>query len=108
MVEFPTGIFLGLVMLAIAIAIAVGYWQYLAAGSERRMRSMLEAVGLDPDIVKRQDLATTMAEVRDRCRHCQSESVCERWLRGEEGGDNDFCPNQQVFEILERISGAPG
>ncbi|MDX1481573.1 MAG: DUF6455 family protein [Woeseiaceae bacterium] len=107
MVEFPTSIFVGLLMLAIAIAIAVGYSQYLAAGSERRMRFMLEAAGLDPDIVERQDLATTMAEVRDRCRHCQSEAVCERWLAGEEGGENDFCPNQQVFEILARMSRAP-
>jgi hypothetical protein len=36
-----------------------------------------------------------MKEVRQRCRTCSTEDVCERWLAGEEAGENIFCPNAQ-------------
>lgn len=106
MTPFPTEVFVGLIMLAIAVAMAFGYRRYLAAGSERRMRAMLEKVGVDPELAASRDAATIMAEVRGRCRQCQSESVCERWLRGDEAGSNEFCPNRQVFEILKQFAGA--
>ena len=106
MAPFPMEVLVGLIMLAVAVAIAVGYRRYLAAGSERRMRAMLEAVGVDRDLIASRDAATIMAEVRGRCRQCQSESVCERWLEGEEVGKNEFCPNRQVFEILKQFAGA--
>jgi hypothetical protein len=50
------------------------------------------------------DLPTIMRDVRQRCEHCPSEDVCERWLRGEVSGDNDFCPNAKVFEILRKYA----
>ena len=95
----------GLGMAAVAVIIVLGFRRYLARSSERRMLGMLKSLGLDPAIAASGDIDTIMDEVRDRCRHCASESVCERWLRGEEEGTNDFCPNHRVFEILGKYSG---
>jgi hypothetical protein len=91
-------------MLAIAAAIVFGFKKYLAMNSERRMKSMLTAVGLDAELADNDDIPAIMNEVRSRCRHCQSESVCENWLDGDTGGDNDFCPNHKVFEVLKKYS----
>ncbi len=96
----------GIGMLAVAIALFLAFRRYLARSSERRMLGMLKSSGLDPTIAASGDIETIMAEVRDRCRHCASESVCERWLKGEEEGTNAFCPNHRVFEILGKYSGA--
>ena len=82
------------------------YRRYLAMSSERRLQSMLEAVGLDPAVATDGDIPTIMKEVRQRCRNCNSESLCERWLAGEEEGDNAFCPNHKVFEVLRKYSDA--
>ena len=96
--------FIGIVMAGIAVLIVFGFRSYLANSSERRMRSMLESIGLDPAIAYSNEIPTIMREVRQRCRTCQSESVCERWLKGKEQGGNDFCPNAKVFEVLEKHS----
>ena len=95
-----------IVMAVVAVALFFGYRRYLAANSERRMRSMLEAVGLDPAVATSSDLPMIMKEVRQRCRSCSSESVCERWLEGKEEGGNEFCPNHKVFEVLRKYSEA--
>jgi hypothetical protein len=70
------------------------------------MLSMIDSLGLDPEITANAELGTIMGEVRQRCRGCTAEDVCERWLRGDEEGDNAFCPNARVFEILHKISSA--
>ena len=98
-------VLLGIGMLAVAIALALGFFRYLATGSERRMRRMLIAVGLDGELAASDDIPRIMDEVRDRCRHCSSESVCERWLDGQIAGGNEFCPNHKVFEVLQRYTG---
>ncbi len=94
---------------AIAMVIVTGalfsaYRSYLAANSERRMLSMIDSIGLDPAIASSSDLETIMSEVRQRCRSCTSEDVCERWLTCNEKSDNDFCPNSKAFEVLEKHS----
>ncbi len=99
-------VFAGLGMAAVAVMIVLGFRHYLARGSERRMLGMLKSLGLDPAIATSGDIDTIMNEVRDRCSHCASEAVCERWLKGEEEGTNAFCPNHRVFEILGKYSGA--
>jgi len=91
-----------LVMVGIALAMLFGFRAYLAANSERRMRSMLESVGLDPEIAASGEIPTIMKEVRQRCRSCGSEDVCERWLEGDKQDSNEFCPNAKVFEILSK------
>jgi hypothetical protein len=93
-------------MVGVAAAIIFGFRYYLAANSERRMRAMLESVGLDPEIAMSGEIPTIMKEVRQRCRSCASESVCERWLQGRKDDDNDFCPNARVFEVLRKHSRA--
>lgn len=96
------------VMVGVAFALFAAIWRYMAAGSERRMMSMLERVGLDPAIASGSDAETIMKEIRQRCRHCATEGVCERWLAGDVVGENDFCPNAKVFETLKRTIGATG
>ena len=91
-------------MVGIAAAMFFGFRRYLAVNSERRMRAMLESVGLDPEIATSGEIPTIMKEVRQRCRSCASESVCERWLQGKKDDSNDFCPNAKVFDILGKYS----
>jgi len=90
------------VMVLAVLALIFAWRSYQTTNSERRRRSMLESLGLDPAIASSADLPTIMSDVRARCEHCPSEDVCERWLRGEETGGNDFCPNARVFEILRK------
>ncbi len=97
----------GLLMLAAAIALIVAYRKYLAAGSERRMNSMLEAVGLDSRVLSSADTETIVHDIRRRCQSCSAEDVCEHWLAGRKGGDNSFCPNAGVFDELRKTRGAP-
>lgn len=92
-------------MIGVGIALVVAYRAYLARNSERRMLSMLDSLGLDSGIASNEDLSTIMGEARQRCQSCTSEDMCERWLRGEEEGENAFCPNARVFEILNKYSG---
>jgi len=72
-------------MLAVTVALVFAYRNYLAVNSERRMLSMIESIGLDPAIASSSDLETIMGEVREK-------------------GDNDFCPNAKVFEVLQKES----
>jgi len=95
-----TQIIATIVMLGLGFALVIGYRAYLARNSERRMRSMIDSLGLDSDNVSIAKYGPVMGEVRQRCRHCTAEDVCERWLRGEEEGDNAFCPNARVFNTL--------
>ncbi len=93
-------------MFAVALFLVFGFLRYQRSGSERRMRRMLKAVGLDPEIADSGDIEAIMKDVRYRCRRCSSEAVCERWLAGQEEGSNDFCPNHRVFEILGKFRSA--
>jgi hypothetical protein len=93
------------VMVVVAFALVYAIRQYMAAQSERRMRTMLIKIGLDPTIVSSGDSDVIMREIRQRCRTCNSEDTCERWLAGEEPGENVFCPNAQVFESMKKTMG---
>lgn len=95
-------------MVTVAIGLIFAIRNYLSRTSQRRRLAMLEALGIDPAIVTSGDMPTIMSDVRKRCEHCQSEGLCERWLRGEETGGNDFCPNAKVFEILRKYSSTAG
>jgi hypothetical protein len=97
-------IFAALAMVGTAIVLLIAYRSYLANNSERRMRTMLESVGLDPAIAASGEIPAIMKEVRQRCRSCASEDACEHWLAGDKKDGNDFCPNAKVFEILNKYS----
>lgn len=93
-----------IVMVAVALLLFFAYRRYLAVNSERRMRAMLVSVGLDPELANSEEIPTIMKEVRDRCRQCSSETVCDHWLDGQVPGDNAFCPNHRVFRILGKYT----
>lgn len=97
-------IFAALAMVGTAIVLLIAYRSYLANNSERRMRTMLESVGLDPAIAASGEIPAIMKEVRQRCRSCESEDACEHWLAGDKKDGNDFCPNAKVFEILNKYT----
>ena len=71
-------------------------------GSQSRRTRMMSRLGLDPGIQDTDEaqLQTVMKEVRQRCGRCPSEALCERWLVGEVGGDNLFCPNADIFRSI--------
>ncbi len=92
--------FVGVSMIGVALILVFAIRFYMASSSERRMTSMLERVGIDPAIAALGDSAGIIKEIRRRCHTCATEDVCERWLSGEEKGDNDFCPNASVFATL--------
>lgn len=95
--------FAAITMVGVAFLLFLAIRAYMAAASERRMRRMLERVGIDPIIVASGDATKIIKEIRQRCRTCSTEAVCERWLCGEEQGGNDFCPNANVFATLREM-----
>ena len=96
---------IGIAAVLIGVAMAFFAWRkYVAADARRRRSAMLEAVGLDPAIAAIGDLELITTEIRQRCERCQSEALCERWLKGEEPGGNEFCPNKPVFDVLSNLS----
>ena len=91
-----------IVMVVVSITFVVSIRRYMNATSERRMMRMLKRAGLDPEIATHGDIEAIVREVRSRCRKCQTEDLCERWLAGEEDGRNSFCPNANIFRNLAR------
>ena len=96
LVDFGVAVF----MVAAGISLVVWFARDLAAVSGGRMTRMLVRIGVDPQAAGRGDTGAIMREARRRCRGCRSEALCERWLAGKEAGDNDFCPNAQVFRRM--------
>ncbi len=90
----------GILMVAVSIALVVWFARGLAAASQRRMMNMLARAGADPEVAGHGDTEAIMREVRSRCRRCRSEDLCDSWLAGSVEGDNDFCPNAQIFRGL--------
>ena len=65
---------------------AIGpYSQAVAAGG---LLFCSGQIGLDPATVSSADQGAIIKEVRQRCRHCASEDVCERWLAGSQPGED--------------------
>jgi Family of unknown function (DUF6455) len=96
---------LAIFMLAMSGALVVWFWRYRAADSPRRMTQMLARAGVTPAVISRGDVEAIMKSVRSRCLACSSEGVCDRWLAGEVEGENDFCPNAQLFRSLAKATG---
>lgn len=107
MTELPLiQVIAAIAMIGAAVAMVFGFRRYLIANSERRMLQMIESVGLDPEIATSGEFSAIMKEVRQRCRSCATEAVCERWMQSKEDGDNSFCPNARVLEALKKYSRA--
>lgn len=102
MAQIPFFVWAGLTVLVVAFAAAFAYRYFVRINAERRMRSMLEAVGIDPAVLDNDDIEQTVTEMRARCEHCSEKGHCDRWLAGDEEGGNAFCPNREVFAMLRR------
>lgn len=105
----PLQVIAAAAMLGTAAALIFAFLGHLRASSERRLSAMLSRVGLDPGLAagKRREAVTTA--LRQRCRGCACEDLCERWLRGDTKGANDFCPNSKVFRAMavRRVDSTP-
>ena len=93
-------------MVAVNVAIFVWFQRSEAAASTRRMIGMMTRVGLTPGAHMLGDWRTeaVVKEARHRCGRCPREALCDRWLAGEEAGDNAFCPNAGTFRALQPAS----
>jgi hypothetical protein len=98
-------IILAIFMVAVSGSLVVWFWRYRAADSQRRMTQMLTRAGVPPEVLRRGDIQAIIKDVRSRCRACSSEGLCERWLAGEVGGENDFCPNAEIFRSMAKTTG---
>jgi hypothetical protein len=99
-----------IIMLVASIAMIVWFESYRAAASTKRLTDMMKRRGLDPGIGANSDPRTEaiMKEVRQRCRKCQAEGVCERLLAWGVKGRNIFCPNRLIFRMLKKTAGHTG
>lgn len=97
-----TDVNIAFILVVAAIVLVVWFFNYKTGSSEKRMLRMLQSAGLDPEIATQGDTESIIRSVRRRCRKCQVEDLCERWLAGLEEGNNYFCPNAQVLEELKR------
>jgi len=94
---------IAVILVIVAAALVFWFLKYKANSSERRMKRMMQHIGLDPEIANQGDTESIFKEVRRRCRRCQSEGQCEMWLASMNDEANDFCPNAEVFEELKRV-----
>jgi len=103
----PTLFEIGVAIFMVTVSIALLAWfsRDLAVASGRRRMNMLARAGVDPEVARRGD--AIMRDVRSRCGKCRSEDLCDRWLAGGVEGDNDFCPNAEIFRGLTRGRIAP-
>ena len=95
-------------LIAVAATAVAWFLRYKAHASDRRLVGMLKHAGVNPAITESNDAAAIIREIRRRCRRCQSEDVCQRWLAGGRVGGNDFCPNAQALELLAHAVHTPG
>jgi Family of unknown function (DUF6455) len=102
----PTLFEIGVAMFMVAVSVALIVWfsRYLVAASGRRTMHMLTRAGVDPEVAKHGDTEAIIQDVRRRCIRCRSEDLCDRWLAGKVEGDNNFCPNAQIFRVLARTT----
>ena len=99
---------IAIILVAAAAILVTAFLKYRRVSSEKRMLAMMERMGLDPELARYGDNDSVIQAVRGQCRKCQSEALCDRWLAGEESGDNDFCPNAQIFSYLKsRVRAVP-
>jgi len=97
---------IAIILVGLTAVFVLWFLDYKSGSSRRRMMQMMQRAGLNPAIVDLDDTASTIRNIRHQCRKCQSEDLCERWLAGEEEGDNAFCPNAEVFEELKQVGHA--
>ena len=68
-----------------------------------RMHQMMRRLDVDPGTLIRVGRGEAYGEARKRCLACTATGDCLRWLDGYalEGESPDFCPNLQLFRLLQ-------
>jgi len=104
----PTILEIAVVMVVVSVGLAIWFEKYRASASLSRRMAMMRRLALDPNIGSRDDpnCEAILRDVRRRCRRCEAEDLCERWLAGEVRRRNSFCPNWRVFRRLMRKAGS--
>ena len=73
---------------------------------DERMIGRLKRAGVNLQIAMHGDFEAIRKEVRRRCKTCENEDLCERWLAEKViKGGNSFCPNARLFRNLARKTG---
>ena len=88
------------ILVVVAITLVAVFLRYKDSRSQWRMNSMLRRVGVDPEVIKSGNQKEIITAIRKRCKQCQTEDICERWLAGDIEGSNSFCPNMKVINSL--------
>jgi len=106
----PTSLEFGIaiLMVAVGIALIIGFSRHIAAASGRRMAEMMMCAGVDPEVSRKDDAQAIIQDARSRCIRCPSEGLCERWLAGKVEGNPGFCPNARLFRMLSGTTGPIG
>lgn len=89
-----------IVMLGLTVTLLACFFRMNRAASWWRRTRMMSRLGLDPLGTDSRQPTAIMKDVRKRCSRCPSEALCERWLAGEVGGNNLFCPNADTFRAV--------
>ncbi len=102
MIETLFETYAAIIMVVLAVGVIVWFKRSELASTVRRMHGMMTRVGLDPGLDEGGDAKATavMKELRRRCGRCRREDFCDRWLAGEEMGENTFCRNASIFRML--------
>ncbi|MDP2620892.1 MAG: DUF6455 family protein [Hyphomicrobiales bacterium] len=97
---------IAMIMVAASVAMVVWFQGYLATASASRMARMMARIGMDPAIATggRPQSAAILKQMRQRCRRCPSEDLCDRWVAGTVKGGNSFCPNVRAFGLFAKTA----
>jgi hypothetical protein len=77
-------------------------------GAAELLPRLLAALGVDPDALRRQDLAT-MRDLQRLCIHCSQKSQCQHELAAGTAAQSyhEFCPNAYTLDFLLRPKEPP-
>ncbi len=99
---------IAILMITVVIFMLIWFERSEAAATVTRMTRMMSRVGLNTNFGAKggPKARSVIKEARTRCGRCRCEDRCELWLDGKAGGENAFCPNARVFNMLKRVSAA--
>lgn len=97
---------LATLMVAVAFRLIVAFWRYHVVQARSRLYRMMVRVGARVHPSDDATIGAIRSEMYHRCRRCRAEAKCERWLAGREEGDNAFCPNVSLLQVLSARSRA--
>jgi len=93
-------------MITVVVFLVIWFERSEAEATTTRMVRMMSRIGLNANFRNRcgPKARAVIKECRIRCGRCRAEDQCERWLDGDVKGENGFCPNTRIFNVLRRVS----